>query len=83
MRLAYISGSVIRTTTDTIMTTTAVADGTLLVAADQVGPCRVESVNRIAMVHGTSMEGGRATTDINISGGRFGGLLFWPCAPHN
>jgi hypothetical protein len=34
------------------------------------------------MVRGTSMEGGRATTDIdNICGGRFGGLLFLALCP--
>jgi hypothetical protein len=38
--------------------------------------CRAASVSPIGMVRGTSMEGGRATTDANICGGRFGGLLF-------
>jgi hypothetical protein len=45
------------------------------------GRCRAASVSPTGMVRGTSMEGGRATMDINICGGRFGGLLFWPCAP--
>ena len=56
-----------------------VADRTT--AADRVGRCRAASASPIVMVHGTSMEGDRATTDFNICGGRFGGLLFWPCAP--
>ena len=43
------------------------------------GPSRVASVSRIVTVLGTSMEGGGATTDINICGGRFGGLLFLAC----
>jgi hypothetical protein len=44
------------------VTTIAVA-GTV---ADRVGPFRVAYVNPIGMVRGTSMEGGRATTDFNI-----------------
>jgi hypothetical protein len=61
-----------------ITITTAAAHG---MAADRVGRCRAASVSPTGMVRGTPMEGGRATMDINICGGRFGGLLFWPCAP--
>src|SRR6516165_1778210 len=75
-------GRRIRTTITITTTTTAVADGTRQVAAGRVGPFRAASVSRIGMVRGTSMEGGRATTDINICGGRFGGLLFFGlCTP--
>ena len=40
------------------------------------GPFKVAFVSPVGMVRGTSMEGGRATTDGNVSGGRFGGLFF-------
>jgi hypothetical protein len=40
------------------------ADGAQGTAADRVGRCRAAFVSPIGMVRGTSMEGGRATTDI-------------------
>jgi hypothetical protein len=61
--------------------TITTADGAQGTAADQVGRCRAAFVSPIGMVRGTSMEGGRATTDFNKCGGRFGGLLFLTLCP--
>src|SRR5262249_36337754 len=58
-------------------TTMAAVDG----HAVRVGLFRAGSVSPIGMGRGISMEGGRATTDGNTWGGRFGGFPFWPCAP--
>jgi hypothetical protein len=53
-----------------ITITITTADGAQGTAADRVGRCRAASVSPIGLVRGTSMEGGRATTDINVWGGR-------------
>jgi hypothetical protein len=52
--------------TNDITATTAVAGSAHGTAARRIGLFRAAFVSPIAMVRGTSMEGGRATTDINV-----------------